>query len=164
MWVFFKKTRKGKHRNDVNLYNLQVPDVCPGGMPTFTGMQWVRNQCKESEHSNSCASRCSNGISRNRICIEEGLTLMDWEAILDKWGIGLGLLLVLGGYLRTIIRWIKGLVTTDLVNLGEQLSQTRAELSRLRTDVARLDTYLRAKIDGDLNLDRVSNKKHREDF
>tara|TARA_R110000824_G_scaffold96852_4_gene231596 strand:- start:496 stop:765 length:270 start_codon:yes stop_codon:yes gene_type:complete len=89
---------------------------------------------------------------------------MDWEAILDKWGIGLGLLLVLGGYLRTIIRWIKGLVTTDLVNLGEQLSQTRAELSRLRTDVARLDTYLRAKIDGDLNLDRVSNKKHREDF
>ena len=89
---------------------------------------------------------------------------MDWEGILDKWGIGLGLLIVLGGYLRTIIRWIKGLVTADLVDLGEQLSQTKAEVQKLRTDMARLDTYLRAKIDGDLNLDRVSGKKDHSDF
>jgi len=84
---------------------------------------------------------------------------MEWESILDKWGIGLGLLIVLGGYLRTIIRWIKNLVTQDLRDLGEQLSQTRAEVQKLRTDMARLDTYLRAKIDGDLNLDRMG--KHR---
>ena len=83
---------------------------------------------------------------------------MEWEAILDKWGIGLGLLIVLGGYLRTIIRWIKGLVTQDLRDLSEQLSHTRAEVQRLRTDIARLDTYCRAKIDGELNLDRVTKR------
>jgi len=83
---------------------------------------------------------------------------MEWESILDKWGIGLGLLIVLGGYLRTIIRWIKSLVTQDLRDLGEQLSQTRAEVQKLRTDMARLDTYLRAKIDNDLNLDRMGRR------
>jgi len=83
---------------------------------------------------------------------------MEWEAILDKWGIGLGLLIVLGGYLRTIIRWIKGLVTQDLRDLSDQLSHTRAEVQRLRTDIARLDTYCRAKIDGELNLDRVTKR------
>jgi hypothetical protein len=88
---------------------------------------------------------------------------MEWESILDKWGIGLGLLIVLGGYLRTIIRWIKGLVTQDLRDLGEQLSQTRAEVLKLRTDMARLDTYLRAKIDGDLNLDRMGKRGPRPD-
>ena len=83
---------------------------------------------------------------------------MEWEAVLDKWGIGLGLMIVLGGYLRTIIRWIKGLVTQDLRDLGEQLSHTRSEVQKLRTDIARLDTYCRAKIDGDLNLDRMSRR------
>ena len=83
---------------------------------------------------------------------------MEWEAVLDKWGIGLGLMIVLGGYLRTIIRWIKSLVTQDLRDLGEQLSHTRSEVQKLRTDIARLDTYCRAKIDGDLNLDRMSRR------
>ena len=83
---------------------------------------------------------------------------MEWEAVLDKWGIGLGLMIVLGGYLRTIIRWIKGLVTQDLRDLGEQLSHTRSEVQKLRIDIARLDTYCRAKIDGDLNLDRMARR------
>jgi hypothetical protein len=86
---------------------------------------------------------------------------VNWEAILDKWGIGLGLLIVLGGYLRTIIKWIKGLVTEDLRTLAESQAMTRQEVQKLRTDIARLDTYLRAKIDGELNLDRMEKKnKH----
>ena len=88
---------------------------------------------------------------------------MEWEQVLDKWGIGLGLVLVLGTYLRTIIRWIKGLVTRDLRDLADQLSHTRAEVQRLRTDVARLDTYLRAKIDNDFRLDRL-DKADRDNF
>lgn len=88
---------------------------------------------------------------------------MEWEQVLDKWGIGLGLVLVLGTYLRTVIRWIKGLVTQDLRDLSEQLSHTRAEVQRLRTDVARLDTYLRAKIDNDFRMDRL-DKSDRDNF
>tara|TARA_Y100000310_G_C20313049_1_gene637129 strand:- start:232 stop:498 length:267 start_codon:yes stop_codon:yes gene_type:complete len=88
---------------------------------------------------------------------------MEWEQVLDKWGIGLGLVLVLGTYLRTIIRWIKGLVTQDLRDLADQLSHTRAEVQRLRTDVARLDTYLRAKIDNDFRMDRL-DKSDRDNF
>ena len=88
---------------------------------------------------------------------------MDWEAVLDKWGIGLGLMIVLGSYLRTIIKWIKGLVTEDLKGLREQLSVTRAEVQKLRTDIARLDTYLRAKIDGDLRLDVMTSRRNEND-
>ena len=88
---------------------------------------------------------------------------MEWEQVLDKWGIGLGLVLVLGTYLRTVIRWIKGLVTQDLRDLSEQLSHTRAAVQRLRTDVARLDTYLRAKIDNDFRMDRL-DKSDRDNF
>lgn len=84
---------------------------------------------------------------------------LDWEGVLDKWGIGLGLLIVLGGYLRTIIKWIKGLVTQDIRDLGDQLACTRGEVQKLRTDIARLDTYLRAKVDGDLNLERLQEKQ-----
>ena len=88
---------------------------------------------------------------------------MDWEGVLDKWGIGLGLLLVLGGYLRTIIKWIKGLVTQDLRDIWENLSSTRGEVQKLRTDIARLDTYMRAKVDGDINLDKLQTKTDSED-
>jgi len=80
---------------------------------------------------------------------------MEWEQILDKWGIGLGLVLVLGTYLRTIIRWIKGLVNQDLRDIADQLSHTRAEVQNLRTEIARLDTYLRAKIDQDIRVDHL---------
>tara|TARA_Y100000310_G_C20082109_1_gene534324 strand:+ start:188 stop:454 length:267 start_codon:yes stop_codon:yes gene_type:complete len=88
---------------------------------------------------------------------------MDWEGVLDKWGIGLGLLLVLGGYLRTIIKWIKGLVTQDLRDLWENLAATRCEVQKLRTDIARLDTYMRAKVDGDINLDKLQTKPDSDD-
>ena len=78
--------------------------------------------------------------------------------MLDKWGIGLGLLIVLGGYLRTIIKWIKGLVTQDLRDLAEGLGNARGEVQKLRTDIARLDTYLRAKVDGEIRLENFENK------
>jgi len=88
---------------------------------------------------------------------------MDWEGVLDKWGIGLGLLIVLGGYLRTIIKWIKALVTQDLRDIREHLAATRGEVQNLRTDIARLDTYMRAKVDGDLNLDKLQNRTPEEE-
>lgn len=45
MWVFFKKTRKGKHRNDVNLYN-----------PTFKFLMFALGACLLLLACNGCAT------------------------------------------------------------------------------------------------------------